>query len=617
MSERFHRNGYRGSRWSSTESFHHEHDKKKRRLEDSTTLNSPTRNSSPRDELTITSNVGRMVSSILDEAQKCRHNSANQHHIEYQAILIPEESLGSFSFDEHRVLHHDDRSQSIYIGDDSRLQKWMNDGRVNLNYNMVNYVERDQTEHEHIDAMLFNLMHRERMLSANQEKKEDVGENAICEKKDRFLLSAKNGESKCEAMWITWRGVVTKLLMMMDGFKRAEDLCSPRQRWNSYTERNMERMIEQYTVCLNIQVVDGKFFLEEHTTKAERLEKIRKEKEKPLRVRELCYHGFSFENWFTRRVKDFRDRELHLPPLNPVNTNEQWVALSRCVLGSHQLIVAGETDAILPEPHSERSEKKSKLVEMKMVMVPRDHSPRGMQRDPIDEKLLRFYYQCFQVDVDTLVVGHRTAEGLLKDVSKIKVSDIPLKTANNYSPEDFLNGQKFVRNLLDWLKSKIDHLLLSPTLSSSRNPEISDVPRFHRRKVDPSPSPTPTPTPLSVTPNPAPDQPRSTDVKESAASNRLAEGSSDREKPDATTSPSVNEKETQEQVERTSTSERRVFRMNWRWPFTEIELRELSTEEVIEISADTCVDIPRVGFLPESFIEFIRVKNKSADEQAT
>ncbi|EPQ27374.1 uncharacterized protein PFL1_04913 [Pseudozyma flocculosa PF-1] len=324
----------------------------------------------------------------------------------------------TFSYDQDRNLHHDDRCKRYYRG--PPLPAASNGSRhpasgprgADLNYGFERFKQRDESVNEHLDGLLDSLRHR--TLAAPSGKARD----------DVDLTRQK-------ADVVTWRGIATKLCTAWDQLQPA-----PGARVEGFE--------------LNAMLVDGTLYLEEHSSPAKRLDKAQKEADQ--RLRRFGYYGYSFESWSTvehphnchrpallehptrQTASDPRSDSAPHPPGwgGDVNTNQQWCYIVKTRLGQNRLILGGEVDCVHPPPPSASSSPSSSLssgtasdslVELKTSMQIRPGNQRDV--DLFEAKLLKFYMQSFLLGVRTLVVGFRDTRGHLVTTQTFDTLSLP------------------------------------------------------------------------------------------------------------------------------------------------------------------------------------------------
>ena len=355
--------------------------------------------------------------------------------------------IATFSFDENRELHHDDRSKKYYRGppppapvSNPRFQRGPPRG-ADLNYGFDRYVQRNESVPEHLDALLDCLLHRGRSRG------------------DADLDRAR-------ADLITWRGIMTKICTAFNQYAPQQHGHGQRPNGDSFE--------------LNAMVVQDTLYLEEYTSPARKADKAKQDSDE--RLRRFGYYGYSFESYCTvdhpedvRRPfgstptrssapanlnpNPYSDRPAEKVRLDPpgwsgdVNTNVQWCQVVKTKLGSHRLILGGEVDCAQIDPQTKRET----TVELKTSMRIRPASgPEMSDALRFETKLLKFYMQSFLLGIPKIVVGFRDPQGYILTHQEFETLSIPRlvragpgREQSVWEPKDSLG---FGNSILDWAK---------------------------------------------------------------------------------------------------------------------------------------------------------------------
>ncbi|KIK55131.1 hypothetical protein GYMLUDRAFT_48077 [Collybiopsis luxurians FD-317 M1] len=195
---------------------------------------------------------------------------------------------------------------------------------------------------------------------------------------------------------VAWRGVVTRIL------------TAP------YEDRDRFDM--------NVMLVNGTLYLEEHRTEAQLKEKNNL---KPQQ-RKMMYHGYAFESYCTTdtpSASSLKQPAISQSRRDPpgwggdVNTNEQWCSVVRTKLGNTKIIIGGEVDCV----QGQYKGTTDTFVELKTSM-----SIRGVADEiKFEKKLLKFYFQSFLLGVPKIVVGFRTPSGELMTTQSLQTIQLP------------------------------------------------------------------------------------------------------------------------------------------------------------------------------------------------
>jgi RAT1-interacting protein len=177
----------------------------------------------------------------------------------------------SFSYDEKRRLFHDDRSKKYYH---------LPPKNANLNRGYETKIERDESINEHLDSLLDALM-QDKEIEGHQK----------------------------QADLITWRGMMTKLCTIL-----YED---------------------QQGFEMNIMMLDGTLYIEEHVGEA-KLADRKRSKEGSERSKRNGYYGYSFESWTCHSWREWGQNANAWD--GDVNTNVQWCSVVKTKLGNMRLV---------------------------------------------------------------------------------------------------------------------------------------------------------------------------------------------------------------------------------------------------------------------------------------
>ncbi|OBT95533.1 Protein rai1 [Pseudogymnoascus verrucosus] len=204
---------------------------------------------------------------------------------------------------------------------------------------------------------------------------------------------------KVEVDVVTWRGMMTKLLACpfedRDGFE------------------------------MNATFYQGTIFIEEnHEYKVQRQARQSRFQTAPGRPSQdmMSYWGYKFETlsllpdtWDATSREYIEGREDQI-----VNNAAQYCSVVQTGIGDTSLIIGGEVDAIWdskpPPPTSSTN-----FVELKTSLDP--SSPRDLQT--FERKLLKFWLQSFLLGVPKIIVGFRSANGILRRLEELETAKIP------------------------------------------------------------------------------------------------------------------------------------------------------------------------------------------------
>ncbi|SCZ95270.1 BZ3500_MvSof-1268-A1-R1_Chr11-2g03396 [Microbotryum saponariae] len=239
------------------------------------------------------------------------------------------------------------------------------------------------------------------------------------------------GEMLDKVNIITWRGMITKLLLAVYEVEAAHnDAANSRRTRAEGWEMNLMllgvgsgmRHQESDWTCnstnlgQHCRVHQNTLYLEESKTPA-RLEAKAASEKSYLRQ---SYYGYSFEAFSTRSPQS--TSSYTNPTFEPPNTNVQWCSIVKTNLGGFRMFLGGEVDCLRAGWTEADSIRTDDFVELKTNIV------ISSQRDEMmfeRQKLLKHYTQSFLLGVPTIIVGFRTRTGHLSALQSFKTLEIP------------------------------------------------------------------------------------------------------------------------------------------------------------------------------------------------
>ncbi|KAB5593975.1 Protein RAI1 [Ceratobasidium theobromae] len=235
---------------------------------------------------------------------------------------------------------------------------------------------------------------------------------------DQVLIERKKGA------FVSWRGVMTKLMI------------APLE--------------TRDPIDVNLMLLDGCIFAEEHATEAKLAEK---ENMTPFH-RRMTYYGYSFES-FSTWGEPLRSREQHTERnrarcwSGDVDTNIQFCSVVKTKIGGERMILGGEVDCC----RDEYTGQPNTYVELKTSMV--IHSAQDEQR--FERKLLKFWAQSFLLGIpQEIVVGFRTKQGRISTLQTLETLSIPRLIRGKPGAWDPKPCLVFAENLLQFIRSTIE-----------------------------------------------------------------------------------------------------------------------------------------------------------------
>ncbi|KAK0522993.1 decapping endonuclease targeting mRNA [Tilletia horrida] len=342
--------------------------------------------------------------------------------------------IATFSYDDERGLHHDNRSLGIFHPPpgptfDRNADRGRGQMRgPDLNYGFERWRRRDETVDEHLDSLLIALQH-----------------------KATAAASIDADRDRARADVITWRGIATKL-------------CTAIFAENSYD--NWE---------LNVMQVGHTLYLEEFVSPSSRKQKAASMEPRLLG---FMYQGYAFESFCTSPAVPVPEPNAASASSEPrpktstagdppgwggtVNNNVQWCAICKTTLGSNRLIIGGEVDCIQSSARSKFSSntdllRASSLDPDDFVELKTSAEIRGARDAERFEgtKMIRFYMQSFLLGVPTLVCGFRDRSGYLVDVQHFNTLQLPRTVRARNPLLDAGKGLAFADQILGWVRTHI------------------------------------------------------------------------------------------------------------------------------------------------------------------
>ncbi|KAJ1023595.1 hypothetical protein NDA16_003212 [Ustilago loliicola] len=305
---------------------------------------------------------------------------------------------------------------------------------------------------------------------------------------------------------------------------------------------------------LNAMMVDGTLYLEEYTSVADKAEKQKKESD-PMMQR-FSYYGYSFESYCTvdkeAQVNEpFRPtaREGSVLPHPPgwagdVNTNVQWCQIVKTKLGGNRLVIGGEVDGVSRNPSTGREEFVELKTSMQMAPYHRNPGKAISDQDRFEKKLLKFFLQSYLLGISKIVVGFRDHHGMLTTHQEFETLRIPrmVRAGQPIAGRYDGTGKAVIREQSVWEPK--DSLGFGDQILSFVRKTISN----HTAK-------------------------QTNGEAKNGESEQMANP---------------------------------VFRVTFKPPFEQVEIRQLTKQEVLEQVQDGGTSGERVGFLPRSYYDFVQ-----------
>ncbi|KAI9785000.1 MAG: decapping endonuclease targeting mRNA [Geoglossum umbratile] len=306
------------------------------------------------------------------------------------AIRRPKE-IACFSYDDQHKFHLDESSLRYYypprIGAD-------------LSRGFDTFEKLDDTADDHLDSLLATIA----------------------------ALEKETGK-QCDADFITWRGMMTKIMI------------------TACNDRGFE---------MNATLFQGTIFIEEnHDFKQAEWDAQRSQKPRPGGQSQelMCFWGYKFETlsllpapWDATPRDYIEAREDQV-----VNNSAQYCSVVRTGIGKSKLVIGGEVDAVW-DCKPEDKDAPINWVELKTSEEISQH-PNSLFR--FEQKLLKFWAQSFLLGVPKIIVGFRSRNGVLKSIEELETKSIPAIVKRGSRAWDGNLCINFTAAFLEWLKETV------------------------------------------------------------------------------------------------------------------------------------------------------------------
>ncbi|CAG8590783.1 16336_t:CDS:2 [Racocetra persica] len=307
----------------------------------------------------------------------------------------------SFSYDNERNLHMDDRELKYYYPPDLK--------DCDLSHGYETFVQREQSGPEPIHSLLDSLAHAQKQSA------------------DKNLIQTDLVGYFVTILIISWRGIFTKIL------------CTPYNRNEPWE--------------LGATLWNNTIFIEEHDTE------YTKENSTGTTPRHklMSYWGYKFENLCTisklpSEITSSDDPELINRKTTIVNTNVQYCSVAKTSLGNNKLIMGAEVDCLCDAKPKRPANPVEKYIELKTSkVIEKEKDTFYFER----YKLLKFWAQSFLIGVPKIIVGFRDNDGCIINVQEFKTMDIPKIVKGKNGMWNATVCLNFANKFLEWLKTVI------------------------------------------------------------------------------------------------------------------------------------------------------------------
>uniref|UniRef100_A0A182T820 Decapping nuclease n=1 Tax=Anopheles maculatus TaxID=74869 RepID=A0A182T820_9DIPT len=167
------------------------------------------------------------------------------------------------------------------------------------------------------------------------------------------------------------------------------------------------------------------------------LDKLESERNETEQQKRFCYYGFKFEQHI------LTDRPGIRPDTSaPVMLGEEFCSMFDTTLAGHRLLYGAEMDGIVANEPLDRDRiqvddlRRCEFVEVK---VKRKETTQRQVDNFYRYKTKNWWCQSFLVNVQRLVVGLRDDEGIVREITDMKLSDIQRESRPFWSPAVCIN----------------------------------------------------------------------------------------------------------------------------------------------------------------------------------
>ncbi|RKF62235.1 Decapping nuclease RAI1 [Erysiphe neolycopersici] len=283
------------------------------------------------------------------------------------------------------------------------------------------------------------------------QKLEDTGDEHLESLlKTLINLEQKTGQ-KVEANFITWRGMMTKLMGAIydnfDGFEMNATIFQV----VSFIEENYTYKLQTKHDQLEIPTPRGR-----HSQEM------------------MSYWGYKFETLsllpkpWNETTRDYIETRKNLI----VNNKAQYCSVVQTELNGSTMILGGEIDGVWDMKQNDGMP--VNWIELKTCAEARNER----DLDKLDRKLMKFYIQSYLLGVPKVIVGYRTSDGILVNVEEFKTLMIPSIVMKRKHLWDANICLTFLDSLLKFLRTIMTNEL--------QNVSVDDAPmwRIRRKKQE-------------------------------------------------------------------------------------------------------------------------------------
>lgn len=297
-----------------------------------------------------------------------------------------------FSYDEDHNFRQDDSSIRYYYPPSLP---------ADLSKGFDTFRQLDDTSDDHLDGLLQAIIHYEGQKHA-----------------------------KLDTDFITWRGMMTKIMIVPFSNLDAWEMNATRFQDTIYIEENHEKKLASRDDQYNS--VPGRGAMSQDI---------------------MSFWGYKFEtlslldqHWCYTNRETIEARESI-----QVSNYAQYCSIVRTGFGKSKIVIGGEVDAVVDTKPSEAGAPVN-WVELKTTA----ELINEKEQNKFERKLMKFWAQSFLLGVPKIIVGFRDQQGWLHRLEEIDTQTIPDKVARH--GRNMWHGQtciNFASAFLEWLKTTI------------------------------------------------------------------------------------------------------------------------------------------------------------------
>ncbi|KAI4941418.1 hypothetical protein J4E86_010450 [Alternaria arbusti] len=254
----------------------------------------------------------------------------------------------------------------------------------------------------------------------------------------RALMEDKTGKEEVKADFMTWRGMMTKIM------------TAP---FDNFAEFSMFATRHNNTIY-----IEEDFPSRAADRAAESTRPPPRHQHPDQQSREMMtYWGYKFEKLalIPTLPQNTPRAEIERSQKGVVSNHAQHCSIVHTSFGPHSLILGGEVDGLLA-PKPTNPDEQVQWVELKTseeLPPPRQQQHRDILK--FERKLLKFWAQSFLLGVPKITVGFRSKAGILRSLQTFNTHEIPGMVRQGTNCWDGNVCINFATEFLGWLKGVV------------------------------------------------------------------------------------------------------------------------------------------------------------------